>query len=116
MQHLRERVRRMDAIDTARHLAAASVPGALPRSVKLRATHYNAWDITKWRVMRWTHVIFAGSLLFAVGGGVFLSGMFEREEDMRVCRNCARQKEIVEEIYFGKTPKRDDDKPVRMMP
>ena len=48
------------------------------------------------------------SLAFVGGALYIMSGMRAREDDNRVCINCNRQREIVEEIYFGKPPKKSE--------
>jgi hypothetical protein len=91
------------------------------RMSRADATRFNqnkSMNATGWRAFGVAKPLFALSLSFVGYALWFQAGMWRREEDALVCVNCARQKEIAEEIYFGKAPKKspENEKFGRMMP
>jgi hypothetical protein len=90
----------------------------ISRTDAMRFGRGNSANYRGWKIFGMAQSIFAGSLAFLGFALWYQSNMWQREEDMLVCVNCARQKEIAEEIYFGKPAKKDltEQKSGRMMP
>lgn len=90
----------------------------LSRSDAMRFNMNKDINPQSWRSFGFAKGLFTCSLAFVGFAIYYQTGMWQREEDLLVCTNCARQKEIAEEIYFGKASKKDDkdQKVGRMMP
>ena len=121
LERTRKEVEHDEAEAKIKHQLAKEQGGGhngISRTDAMRFGRGNSANYRGWRVFSMAQSLFAGSLAFVGFALWYQSNMWQREADLLVCTNCARQKEIAEEIYFGKPAKKDASelKSGRMMP